>query len=298
MEYLGQGRYDYFLIWGNGIPYQEEIIGIIRSKESFRIVRIMDHKPRSIARLVRAIYSYDYAPFHHLKSKTKYLLRTDPDVVFLFVRNEDAREEYRGKGAFRHIECVQVKAVKEEIRDRFNPRRNGKRTEEHVVHASDNDSQVHHILKYLGFRDGIRILEHKPNPVLTAPYYLPDFKEFTVRYVPISQLYCHILRGTKESYYKEPTPIGETPHFACLAGDASSYADYLAAFMGVLTCDYSVEKFTKLSHDFAYLQRPHHSSYILARELGPEQYIILDGVHRASILKWRGVDKLAIAVPG
>lgn len=296
MDYLRKERYDYFLIWGNGMPCKEEILDIIRSKEFLKILRIMDYKPKSIARFVRKVYSYDYAPFQHLKAKTRYLLRTEPSVTLILVRNESPREIYRGRGAFRHIECERIKSVKEEIRNRFNPRRNGKRTEEHVIHASDNESQVNHMLKIFGFKDGVELLRNVPNPILSPPYYLPKFEEFTIRRVSASQVYCNILRGTRRSFWKEAVPIEETPHFAFLTSDTRPYKEYLAEFMGALTCDYSVENFTALSENFTYLEAPYATSYILVKKSQLNQYIILDGVHRAAILKSRDVDSFPVAV--
>lgn len=297
MTYLQRDRYDYFLIWGNGLQYKDEILEIIRSEESLKILRIMRHTPKTISKLVRTIYSYDYAPLQHLKSKTKYLLKTDPEVIFIFVHNQDVQAVYRGRGQFRHIECMRIKSVKEEIRNRFNPRKNGQRTEEHVVHASDNESQVHHVLKYLGFQNGIRFLKRVPNAILSPPYYLSDFDEFVVRCVHSSQLYCTILRGARSSFQKEIVRIKDTPHFACLTGDTTAYQSYLFEFFGgALTADYSVEKLKRLSQNMAYLKYPYTTSYILVKEFQPDQYLILDGIHRACILEFRGVNELTVAV--
>ena len=64
---------DYFLIWGHGLQYSKEIIDYIRSIPEFEIQLIKKYRPRSISRLIKKIYSYDYAPYFHLKAKTKYL---------------------------------------------------------------------------------------------------------------------------------------------------------------------------------------------------------------------------------
>jgi len=297
MAHLRKERYDYFLIWGHGIPYKDEIIRIIRSKRFINILRVMNHRPKSIKKLVRAVYSYDYAPLQHLKEKTRYLLKTDPNVAFIFVHNQDVRESYFGQGAFRHIECERIKSIKEEIRNRFNPSKNGKRTEDHVIHVSDNESQVHHILKYLGFKDGIGLFMNVPNPLLAAPYYLPKFEKFVIKRASSSNLYCNILRGRKESFSLDIVKIENTPHFACLTGDIRAYEEYLAEFRGtLLTKDYSVEKFMKLSQDSFYLSELYSTSYILTREFRQDDYLILDGVHRAAVLKFKGINTFPIAV--
>jgi hypothetical protein len=298
MDYRRRERYDYFLIWGNGVPSSEDIVDIIRCEESIKILRIMYHRVKNVARLIHAVYSYDYAPLQHLRSKTDYLLKADSQAIFVFVRNLDVKEVYRGDGAFRHMECSHITRIKEDIRNRFNPRRDGKRTEEHVVHASDNEMQVDHMLKYLGLKQGIGILDNAANPLLASlPYYLPRFERFDIRCIPSSALYCNILRGTRESFWQEQIPIGETPQFACLTGDTLSYGEYLSRFMGgPLTCDYSVEKLIGLSRSLVYLQDSYATSYILVQEFEPGKYVILDGVHRASVLKFRGVDSFVVAV--
>lgn len=290
-------RYGYFLIWGNGLPYKEKIIRILRSKEFIKMLRIQNHRPKSIDQLVRTIYSYDYAPFAHLKAKTRYLLKTPPDVVFIFFRNDDAQERYFGQGLFRHIECERIKQLKEDIRNKFNPKKDGRRTEEHVVHASDNESQVDHISKYLGFSGGTKFFQNVPNPILALPYYISKFDKFMIRQVNSSQLYCNILRGASKSFWTEAVPIEKTPHFACLIGNATPYKEYLDRFMGgPLTCDYSVENLMELSQNLAYLEPPYATSYILVKKFQPNKYLILDGVHCASILKFKEINNFPIAI--
>jgi hypothetical protein len=192
---------------------------------------------------------------------------------------------------------MRIKSVKEKIRNRFNPRKNGQRTEEHVIHASDNESQVHHVLKYLGIENGIYLLKNVPNPLLSLPYYIPQFDNFTIRQINTEQLYCNILRRDARAFHKEIVSIEQTPHFQCLTGDLATYKKYLTECRldGRLKSDYSVNKFLRLSIDLEYLQGPHTNSYIVVREFGPDQYLILDGVHRASILRFRGMDSIVVA---
>jgi len=290
-------RYDYFIIWGHGLKYKDAIIDIIRNTENITIVRIVKHKPKSIRHLVKVVYSYDYAPLYHLEEKTKYLMKTAPEVLFVFLHNTDACEIYRGKGDFRHIECERIKSIKEEIRDKLNEQKDDRRTEDHVVHASDNESQTDYILKYLGFKDGVVRFKNVANPNLSLPYYIPKFDKFTIRFVNLSQLYCNILRGTNESFWKETLEIEETPHFKCLTGNIAVYEEYLNEFMGgPLNCDYSVENLMELSKHFGYLEPPYTASYILTHEFKPNQYLILDGVHRAAILAFRTINSFPIAV--
>ena len=148
-------RYDYFLIWGHGLPHQEQILEMIQADPALKIIDIRPFRPRDLPRFVNEIYSCDYAPREHLKAKTEYLL-TLPinDVVVIFVLNTDVQEVMRGEGAFRHPECDRIKRIKDAIRNRFNPRVDGKRSEWHVVHASDSEAQTSRLFRYLQFVGG------------------------------------------------------------------------------------------------------------------------------------------------
>lgn len=294
---IANSRYDYFLIWGNGIQYKWEILNILRKKPEIEIVCIKMYNPRSIARFVKDLYSYDYAPFQHLKNKTRYLLKSKPEVLFIFVLNKNPNERIFGEGEFRHIECTHIKKIKEEIRNKYNPQINGKRTEEHVVHATDNESQVDYILKYLGYDEGVNFLKNTPNPLFDMPYFIPKFSEFTIRSINISHVYCNILKGNMNKYWTETQSIEESPQYKCLNGDMNEYESYLSTFLGgPLTANYSVERFLDLAKHLIYLEKEYDNNYVLVKEFRPHEYLIQDGLHRAAILLYRGVDTIPVAV--
>lgn len=289
-------RYDYFLIWGNGLEYARDIIGRLRGEKSFEILKILKYKPPTIKELVNVIYSYDYAPIEHLRDKTLYLMNSPPDVIFIFLKNCDARETYMGSGAFRHVECMRIKLFKEELRNKYNPRKDGKRTEEHVVHASDNEHQTDHILKYLGFSQGVNLFKRRPNPLLKCPYHMPEFTRFDLKMVHHDQVFCSILTGSKENFSKKIVAIEDTPHFLAISGDKYQYERYLEEFGGILlTDDHSLENLYALDENFAYLSED-PPQYIITREFEAGHYLIMDGVHRSSVLRKRGKDNFIVAV--
>jgi len=299
MRYLNKERYDYILIWGHGLSYKEEILAKIREQSFIEILKVFYHEPKSIRKFVKTVYSYDYTPLVHLKSKTRYLLKTKKRVLFIFFRNKDPQEQYFGKGDFRHIECLRVKKLKEEIRNKFNPRKNGKRTENHVVHASDNELQTDYILKKLGYWKGVKMFDNTPNPFLEAPYYLSPFEQFSISMVKLDKLYGRILqKNGNGKLVKRNIRIKKTPHFTCLEGNISGYRDYLLKCQekNYMQCDYSVENFLSLAKNFKYLKKPHTNSYILTRNFNRGNYIILDGLHRASILAHQNIKKAPVAI--
>lgn len=290
-------RYDYFLIWGNGLKYKNQIIDEIRKDHNFQIIKILHHKPKNIKKLVHAIYSYDYAPFWHLKNKTKYLLKTAPDVEFIFVKNLNPQEDYVGEGDFRHIESHTVKLLKEAIRNKYNKRKDDRRTEEHVIHASDNQDQTDYILRYLGFNEGLNSLTKEPNKIIKTKYYIGHFSNFTIKNIEINKVFCNILTGTRDSFYTITVPLEKSPQFSCLSGKTEIYKKYIEDFLGgPLTEDYSVDRFLNLSKNFTYLYTNHSDDYIIVERIDAEKYCVIDGLHRAAILKYQGQNKVIVAV--
>ena len=294
---MSNTKYDYFLIWGHGLNYKREIINMIRDSGFLEIKMITFYKVKNMHGFIKKVYSHDYAPFAHLKSKTKYLLNVNPNICFILVLNKNPCVEFVGEGAFRHIECMNIKKIKNKIRDKFNPRENGMRTEDHVIHASDNQSQVNHLLKFLGFAEGIPYFERTPNPILSLPYHIPRFSSFKIKKMSFSQLYCRILRGDKTNFTVEIRPLEESPHYKYLTGDKESYQKYLETFGGyLLTDDHSVENLDTFIRDSSYLQTPYNTSYILVEEIYPNKFVILDGIHRASKLLFSQQKELVVAV--
>lgn len=287
-------RSDYIIIWGHGVRYTKEIIEMIRSNNNFRIVRFLYHKPKTIGSLVRAVYSYDYAPLRHLRSKTRYLKKTPKEVLFIFIENNKPSEDYFGKGIFRHFESTTLKQLKEEIRNKFNDRINGRRTEDHVIHASDNSLQTHHILQYLGYK-GLGYLQ-KTNGVINLPPYLAKYKNFVIRNVSVDSLVCNIVVGEPENYRKKTVVIKDSPQYGALAGDVKSYEDYICKYRGrALTADYSVEKFMGLAKNFEYLAPPYSTDYIAVyRKDG--KFLVVDGLHRAAIMMHQEVEYIPVTV--
>ena len=287
-----QPRMDYFMIWGHGLHCAGEILERLRSDPNFEIVSIVKRQIDNMEQFVSDIYACDSVPMHHLVAKTRYLLSTKPEILFILVKNNNPREEYFGEGVFRHIQCRVVKELKEELRIRFNPRVNGKRTEHHVLHASDYESQVEHVLKVLGLHP-VAYYSRVPNPTLDVPYHIGAFDRYEVKEVDVDSLYANIIGHGL-------VPLEKTPHFMYTLGHKDDYREYHESHMGKeLTDDHFPESFDRMIDELDYGRETPSGKkcLILARRLDDGTYQILDGVHRAAILKSRKVRTVKIAVP-
>lgn len=287
-------RFDYIIIWGHGMKYQAQILEMIKNHPCFRIAKIVKHKPKTIKSLIKAVYSYDYAPFRHLKGKTKYLLATPKEAMFIFIENLDPQEDYFGKGVYRHIESTTLKKFKGEVRDKFADVINGTKSDEHMIHASDNEAQTHFILQYLGF-DGI--LELKESGLAKA---MNNNKEITLRTVDINTLYGKIVEHRKADHKKKEKyyiNIDQSPHYKFLSGDKKPYIEYTTKLIGTaLQDDHCPEKFNKLLKSFNYLNGPYRNDYIQVKEDRQGKYRVLAGFHRVTILKYQNHEKIKVAV--
>lgn len=284
-------RIDYFMIWGHGLQYTNQILDIIRNHPSLEIITIVRKKIDDISQFVQDVYACDTVPFHHLIDKTRYLLTTTPEIIFVLIKNKNPQEKYFGEGAFRHIQCQLIKDIKEEIRNKYNPHRDGKRTEDHVIHASDYESQVEHVLKVLGLPSlGYYTQEHSLE--IDVPYHLERIDHYELKEINIDSLYVSILeRGI--------VSIPDTPHYHYIAGNKAAYVQYHQKHFGIeLTDDHCPEAFDKMINEFDhnYKTESGKQSLIIVKELADDRYQILDGVHRASIIKDKGIKEVKVAV--
>ena len=93
------------------------------------------------------------------------------------------------------------------------------------------------------------------------------------------------------------TALAESPQFAFVSGKSEPYKAYLKEFQGqALQDDHSPGNLAALADELDYLGDEHPNHYIIVKEIEAGRYVILDGLHRASILKQRGQADVIVAV--
>jgi hypothetical protein len=280
---LTQSRYDFLLIWGHGLQYKKEIIELIAKENNFDIKMILIHKIRNIKKFVKEVYRYDYVPYFHLRGKTKYLMTTPKEVMFIFVKNKNPREIWKLGHGTGHIESKIIVEYKNIIRDKFNERKDDRRTENHVIHASDNEMQVYKILQYLGYKDGIRLFEKHQNLHVNIPHFIVNFKEYKIKKIYIESIRCN----TIDNYKIKRINIIESPQYKFLLGYEKEYESYIDKYQGtLLRAYYNLEKYKQIFQNFDYLSKGYETEYIVVKKVD-DIYLIVDGLHRVSILKYQ-----------
>ena len=293
MKLFIKNRIDIILIWGHGLEYLSEILDEIRKE--FKILKIKKYKPKNLKKFVKEIYSYDYAPFWHLKAKTNYLLKTPKEVCFIVIKNQNPQEDILGEGKFRHIESLKLKRFKEKIRDKYNPYENGERTHNHIIHTTDSEAQSDYMLKYLGYKQGIKTFENSIK-IIDIPYYLKEYKNYEIKKIDIKNLYANIAKGKGwDNFYIEKTKLIDTPQYKSLENGMEIYQNYIDKFLGgPLQDDYNIKRFLKLKDNFEYLKSPYNNSFIIVSKDNNGDYIVLDGLHRACLCYYKQYKEILV----
>lgn len=285
-------RLDLFIIWGNGLNFIPEIISEIRDDDNYSIVRLKYHEFQNTNKFIKNIYKCDSAPMRHLISKTRYLLRSPKKIMSVLVRNKDPKELEMGMGRFRHIQCERINKTKLNIRSKFNPP--FKDTEkiiaplprgvshEHCIHATDYELQTDYLLRFLNMQD-TKFYKRYDNLNIEIPWHL-TFSKYEIKTIEINELKCSLID-------KGIVFIEDSPHFQYVKGHKTHYFDYVNKNIGVkLQEDHYPETFEKLINNFdkQYNNKRLKKSYVI---VGRDN-IILDGLHRVSILKNSGTESI------
>lgn len=283
-----QWRYDFFIIWGNGLAYSEEIIKMIEQEENFEILMTYKYKPRNMRRFVKNVYRCDYVPSVHLRTKTNYLKKVDKCVLFIFIKNYNPDERIYGEGYFSVLESYNIKNFKEKVRNKYNRKVSGKRTEEHVIHGSDNENQTLYMLKYLGFDEGFAVFNDNKY-LISYPSHIGKYAEYEIKKIAIDKMYARIIFEGKG----KEVSISETPQYKAIQGAWKEYSNYVESNRGSFLCDYySEKKLATLANEFSYLKNK-NDSYIVVKKW-KDGYLVLDGLHRTSILKLQGRKEICV----
>lgn len=296
-------RLDALLIWGHGLPELDGILDQVRADPGFRIRRIVQREIDDLPRFVRSVYNFDYAPYKHLIDKTRYLMQTPARFAVIFADNIEPEEHESGSGRFKHIECRKMTALKRKIRERYNPTDNGKPTEHHIVHGTDHAGQTQAILELLGYRR-FADLDHAAQGIIKTPGHLPPKPQWTLKQIPLQSVYARIVRKRAEAGDDGEAasphmllPLSQTPQALLLGGEPQAYEDYWQAHRGtLLQDDHAPPAFQALAERLDYLGEQYPDDYLLLEPLDEKRYVLLDGVHRAAILRSRGLPSFIGAV--
>ena len=282
-----------FIVWPNGSKFLDDILDILDSEENLEIIRVIKKEDYNMKKLVRDVYKNDQVNALHITGKVKYLKKISGPVTFILC--DETAPQIVIKGEKNNIiNSASVLKLKNDIRLRFNTRLpNGEISHNHVVHSTDSEDEA------------LRLL-HMVEPTFMQNYKIStlgvwgldgcsmqqglEVIQETVKCqnVNIDFLKAVIIEnhGRKAEYI----PLEDTPHFKFLHGNRQPYLHYISQHRGLgHKVYYSGKKFEKLLN-VALLGFETLPPVIVKN--WEDQYIIVDGLHRAVIAKRLGLSNI------
>jgi hypothetical protein len=285
------------LIWPHGMKFFEEILEVIKLS-SKQIISINKFKVSDMKRLVKDVYSNDYAPYEHLENKSKYLLQFSGDVACIFFQIPQRTHITLGEGRFKHEECEEIRNLKTKIRTEFNPRSStGIATHDHVIHFTDNFFQTIDLHKKISAFRQLPALNLIPERGYMGWPQHVDFNSVVIEKQPLDKLkirLVHCLSENRDTWSFTIKSLQETPHYELCRGNTTPYKQYISQALGLGITEYrSVDDYrSKIGN---WLSGNITEFTITALE-NSECLAIVDGAHRAAFMKYMGLKDCIVQV--
>jgi len=285
-------EFHHLIIWGHGLAVIEGVLAAVEDNTWARIHRVRETSDRSVGDLVAKAYAHDSSRIKHLKAKTAYLKGFEPRALHVVVAKAPGPFVLEKSPQGWIAVDAEVRGMKWEIRERFNPIEMGRTSSHHhVIHASDSAAQSAMTWKRFFGEESVIADQTatRSHFGLQIPRHLRVDKRIRFEKVKPHTLRASILTrlGVRR------VSLFDTPQYQMLrSNDSSPYEAYLKEFRGKgLTDWYSVEKFRALQGSATTVRQ----NPILVRKESSHgsDYLILDGLHRAAIAahkEWDFVD--------
>ena len=275
-------RLDYLVVFPHAVDKLDDVLDILRKYRDLEVLYIKNHEPHDFIQFIEDMYKTDTVPWQHIVGKTKYLHNLGKYVYIILLRNHAPEEVIVGEGEYAHAQCMLINRFKWEVREKLNPVIDKERSEHHVIHASDYESQVYKFWEVMDLHPISSILSSPNNTLEHVPFHLPAFTKFEIKEVNIEDLVALQMIVNNDNI---SLPIKESIYYRYVVGDKQPYTDYWTAFRGErLWDDKSPGAYDKLIDEYK-----QDENYPIVRD-----GIILDGNHRLSILLSKGIKKCKI----
>lgn len=259
---LDESKYDYFIVWNNGRKFESEILKSIDNK--FKIIRLIRCRSILFFYDIFKIYNNSFIPLHFLLKKIFYLFKYKNQFLVIKVLNKRPAINHHFNGIFRTYYCSKIMNMKLNIRKKYQ-----KNTYEHIIHSTDT------------FHDYMAVNNVINDNDLNS---FGNFKK-TIK-LKISDLYCTQIFGSTFKYKYKILPLNESYQFKFLRNNDPNYENYIEKFSGTSIRYYhSIKKFRELLSSIKKSNKLKKNIIIKKRF---NKYVILDGLHRASIYLYLG----------
>lgn len=280
LEQKDYSSYSFFFIQDNGLKYISEITEIITSNENkFDLILVINHEKK--------LFNFNYFSYLKLKSEIKHLIKKSKKGIFFFIKFRKIIDIQDVVNKQKYIDNHIISIYEKIIENRFDKRENDFKNKNSIVSGFSDGLSAHYVLKYLGYNNGLNTFSRHKNKPFKIPYYLQDFNRCRIHEIEVSDLICN-------TFSESSINIRKSPHYKFLLGSENEYKDYLKNYLGYKIKDYyGVKKYKNLSKNFEYLCKENETNYVIVKKVN-NKYMILDGLHRASLSIYNKKTKLIV----
>ena len=294
---------DYFpiytnvIVWGHGIPFVTEILKILSEDIDCDILNVTKHNYENVDEIIQRCYKLEMKNRNHIAAKTKYLQNVDKTIIFILLKNYGNQFKQYGTGSFAVTADKNMVEWKWKIREKYNPRQSGIHlkplskdiSHNHVIHVTDNEKESEYLTQEF-LKKPPKYFENKTiqfeKVCLCVPWHVRNPKVINVCFIDIHELTVNIVGKTR-------CKLEDTPHYQYVLGNKELYKTYYTKYIGkYLQDDHTYQQYDKLINRFNAQQYNHESKNLI---LVNKSNTVLDGLHRLSILKYSGIQKIKVA---
>ena len=272
--------YSFFFIQDKGSKFINEITEIFVSNENkFDLILIINYEKK--------LFNFNYFSYLKLNSEIKHLIKKSKKGIFFFIKFRKIIDAQDDVNKQKYIDNHIISKYEKIIGNRFDKSENVFKNKNSIVNGFSDGLSAHYVLKFLGYNDGLDTFSKHENKPFKIPYYLQDFNKCRIHEIKVSDLICN-------TFLDSSINIKKSPHYKFLLGLENEYKNYLKKFLGYkIKTYYGVKKYKNLSKNFEYLCKENETNYVIVKKVN-NKYMVLDGLHRASLSVYNKKTKLIV----
>ena len=289
--------YTNVIVWGHGIPFVTDILKTLHEDIDCDILNVTKHNYENIDDIIQRCYKLEMKNYNHIAVKTQYLKNVDKSIMFILLKNYGNQYKQYGTGTFAVTADKNMVDWKWKIREKYNPRQNGIDlkplpkgiSHNHVIHVTDDGKESEYLtqefLKKPPEYFESKIIQLKQG-CLCVPWHIRNPKIVNISFVDIHELNVNIVGKTH-------CKLEDTPHYKYVSGNKEIYKTYYTKYIGeYLQDNHTCQQYDILINRFNAHQYNNESKHLIIID---KSNTVLDGLHRLSILKYNGIQKVKVA---
>ena len=231
--------------------------------------------------------NFNFFSYLKLTPEIKFLLKKSKKGKFIFIKLKNDNHISEAINRSTYIKDEIIFKCQKIIRNRFDLNQSELKISSHTFYGFSEELNAHYVLKYLGYNNGLQIFNRHENKPFKVPYFIGNLNQCKIHEIQACDLICNtILRSSID--------IKESPQYKFLLGSENEYKNYIEKYTGNKILVYhSRQKYKDLIKNFEYLGKENETSYVIVKKVN-DKYMIIDGLHRASLSIYKKKSKLIV----